>query len=250
MFFPSLLFEMKMVFSYFLVHSARRYHCKDSYTFSTDVFTAIIRKLSGNFCKLIILSRECPDAVVLFDEVDKAHPDVLTVLLQLFDEGRLTDGKVAFFVVSPPLPNHNYWDKVKKKYVNCQNQHLSYKYNSSCSMIISCISITPPSESQILTNFPATVLHIVQFCNRFTPHSISPCSTLTFMLMRPGILSSLDFGGYSWWTGSLNEGRWDEVKKFKSFIDRALTIQSGLLKVLAGLGNNGKEAKAFVQPFN
>ncbi|KAG8226018.1 hypothetical protein J437_LFUL004139 [Ladona fulva] len=37
--------------------------------------------------------RKCPRAVVLFDEVDKAHPDVLTVLLQLFDEGRLTDGK-------------------------------------------------------------------------------------------------------------------------------------------------------------
>ncbi len=37
---------------------------------------------------------ECANAVVLFDEVDKAHPDVLTVLLQLFDEGRLTDGKV------------------------------------------------------------------------------------------------------------------------------------------------------------
>ena len=30
--------------------------------------------------------RACPNAVVLFDEVDKAHPDVLTVLLQLFDE--------------------------------------------------------------------------------------------------------------------------------------------------------------------
>ncbi|XP_049763291.1 caseinolytic peptidase B protein homolog [Schistocerca cancellata] len=37
--------------------------------------------------------KQCPNAVVLFDEVDKAHPDVLTVLLQLFDEGRLTDGK-------------------------------------------------------------------------------------------------------------------------------------------------------------
>lgn len=37
--------------------------------------------------------RKCPDAVVLFDEVEKAHPDVLTVMLQLFDEGRLTDGK-------------------------------------------------------------------------------------------------------------------------------------------------------------
>ncbi|MBN3304214.1 CLPB protein, partial [Amia calva] len=35
----------------------------------------------------------CPNAVVLFDEVDKAHPDVLTIMLQLFDEGRLTDGK-------------------------------------------------------------------------------------------------------------------------------------------------------------
>jgi len=37
--------------------------------------------------------KQNPEAVVLFDEVDKAHPDVLTVLLQLFDEGRLTDGK-------------------------------------------------------------------------------------------------------------------------------------------------------------
>ncbi|XP_072900443.1 mitochondrial disaggregase [Hemitrygon akajei] len=37
--------------------------------------------------------KQNPNAVVLFDEVDKAHPDVLTVMLQLFDEGRLTDGK-------------------------------------------------------------------------------------------------------------------------------------------------------------
>ncbi|XP_033119928.1 caseinolytic peptidase B protein homolog [Anneissia japonica] len=37
--------------------------------------------------------KQCPNAVVLFDEVDKAHPDILTVMLQLFDEGRLTDGK-------------------------------------------------------------------------------------------------------------------------------------------------------------
>lgn len=37
--------------------------------------------------------KNCNNAVVLFDEVEKAHPDVLTSLLQLFDEGRLTDGK-------------------------------------------------------------------------------------------------------------------------------------------------------------
>ena len=37
--------------------------------------------------------RRRPYAVVLFDEIEKAHPDVLNVLLQLLDDGRLTDGK-------------------------------------------------------------------------------------------------------------------------------------------------------------
>ncbi len=36
--------------------------------------------------------RRRPYAVVLFDEVEKAHADVLNVLLQMLDEGRLTDG--------------------------------------------------------------------------------------------------------------------------------------------------------------
>lgn len=37
--------------------------------------------------------RKRPYAVILLDEIEKAHPDVLNVLLQLMDEGRLTDGK-------------------------------------------------------------------------------------------------------------------------------------------------------------
>jgi ATP-dependent Clp protease ATP-binding subunit ClpB len=37
--------------------------------------------------------RRRPYSVVLFDEVEKAHPDVLNVLLQLLDDGRLTDGQ-------------------------------------------------------------------------------------------------------------------------------------------------------------
>ena len=36
--------------------------------------------------------RRNPYAVVLFDEIEKAHPELLNLLLQLFDEGRLTDG--------------------------------------------------------------------------------------------------------------------------------------------------------------
>jgi ATP-dependent Clp protease ATP-binding subunit ClpB len=37
--------------------------------------------------------RRRPYSVVLFDEVEKAHPEVLNILLQLLDDGRLTDGK-------------------------------------------------------------------------------------------------------------------------------------------------------------
>ncbi|KAM7537083.1 hypothetical protein Aperf_G00000075049 [Anoplocephala perfoliata] len=48
-----------------------------------------------------------PNAVVLFDEIEKAHPDVMAALLQLFDEGRLTSGtgvtvncKEAIFIMT------------------------------------------------------------------------------------------------------------------------------------------------------
>ena len=37
--------------------------------------------------------RRRPYSVVLFDEIEKAHPEVLNVMLQLLDDGRLTDGK-------------------------------------------------------------------------------------------------------------------------------------------------------------
>ena len=37
--------------------------------------------------------RHRPYAVILFDEIEKAHPEVFNVLLQVIDEGRLTDGK-------------------------------------------------------------------------------------------------------------------------------------------------------------
>lgn len=36
--------------------------------------------------------RRQPYSVVLFDEIEKAHPDVFNVMLQIFDEGQLTDG--------------------------------------------------------------------------------------------------------------------------------------------------------------
>ncbi len=43
--------------------------------------------------------RRKPYSVVLFDEIEKAHPDVLNILLQILDEGRITDahGRVVSF---------------------------------------------------------------------------------------------------------------------------------------------------------
>src|SRR4029450_6501018 len=37
--------------------------------------------------------RRRPYSVILLDEIEKAHPDVFNVLLQVLDDGRLTDGQ-------------------------------------------------------------------------------------------------------------------------------------------------------------
>lgn len=37
--------------------------------------------------------RRRPYSIVLFDEIEKAHPDVMNILLQILDEGRITDAQ-------------------------------------------------------------------------------------------------------------------------------------------------------------
>lgn len=39
--------------------------------------------------------RRHPYSVVLFDEIEKAHPDVFNILLQILEDGILTDGQAA-----------------------------------------------------------------------------------------------------------------------------------------------------------
>jgi len=36
--------------------------------------------------------RRTPYSVILLDEIEKAHPDVFNILLQVFEDGQLTDG--------------------------------------------------------------------------------------------------------------------------------------------------------------
>ena len=44
-------------------------------------------------CQLTTAVRQRPYSVVLFDEIEKAHPDVFNILLQILEEGRLTDAQ-------------------------------------------------------------------------------------------------------------------------------------------------------------
>ena len=44
----------------------------------------------GQLCDKV---RQNPYSVVLFDEIEKAHPDVFNVLLQVLDDGHITDSK-------------------------------------------------------------------------------------------------------------------------------------------------------------
>lgn len=39
--------------------------------------------------------RRKPFTVVLFDEIEKAHPDIFNILLQLMEDGHLTDSQVC-----------------------------------------------------------------------------------------------------------------------------------------------------------
>ena len=50
----------------------------------------LVMKTSGVLTEAV---RHRPYSVILFDEIEKAHPDVFNVLLQVLDDGVLTDGK-------------------------------------------------------------------------------------------------------------------------------------------------------------
>jgi ATP-dependent Clp protease ATP-binding subunit ClpC len=58
---------------------------------------------------LLMSIRKTPYTVVLLDEIEKAHPNILNLLLQLLDEGQLTDasGKVASFKESVVIATSN-----------------------------------------------------------------------------------------------------------------------------------------------
>jgi ATP-dependent Clp protease ATP-binding subunit ClpB len=89
--------------------------------------------------------RRRPYAVVLFDEIEKAHPDVFNVLLQMMDDGRLTDGRgrtVDFrntviimtsnigsaFLQSEGLRSEQEFDEASKQVLNALHGHFKPEF--------------------------------------------------------------------------------------------------------------------------
>jgi ATP-dependent Clp protease ATP-binding subunit ClpB len=62
--------------------------------------------------------RRKPYSVVLFDEIEKAHPEIFNVLLQILDDGRLTDakGRVVNFKNTIIIMTSNIGNEIVKKY--------------------------------------------------------------------------------------------------------------------------------------
>ena len=69
--------------------------------------------------------RRKPYSVVLFDEIEKAHPDVFNILLQVLDDGRLTDGKgrTVNFKNTILIMTSNAGSEIIQQYMNKLEQH-------------------------------------------------------------------------------------------------------------------------------
>ena len=53
--------------------------------------------------KAVSFSNRRPYSVVLFDEIEKAHPDVMHFLLQILEEGKITDSLGQKIEIEDPL---------------------------------------------------------------------------------------------------------------------------------------------------
>ena len=73
--------------------------------------------------------RRRPYSVLLLDEVEKAHPDVFNILLQVLDDGRLTDGKgrTVDFKNTVIIMTSNLGSDIIHKYTNQEDQHNEMK---------------------------------------------------------------------------------------------------------------------------
>ncbi len=116
--------------------------------------------------QLTELVRHRPYAVVLFDEIEKAHPEIFNMLLQVIDEGRLTDGK--------------------GRVVNFKNTIIILTSNIGSQFIekMESIGFSNSSEKEDYSNMKAKVLDSLK--DHFSPEFLNRLDeTIVFDILSP-----------------------------------------------------------------
>src|SRR5206468_6974961 len=117
--------------------------------------------------------RRKPYSVILFDEIEKAHPDVMNMLLQILEEGKLTDnvGRVVNFrntvilltsnvgaetirrqttMGFSPISDQNSYEKMREKIMDEAKRQFRPEFLNRLDDIIVFRSLTKPDLIQIL----------------------------------------------------------------------------------------------------
>ncbi|MBI5563828.1 MAG: ATP-dependent Clp protease ATP-binding subunit, partial [Chloroflexi bacterium] len=106
--------------------------------------------------------RQEPYSIVLFDECEKAHPRILDVLLQMMDEGRLTDGqgRVAKFsdaviiltsnLGARYLVDHALGEQAQELAMDVVKQHFRPEFLNRLDEIIMFNALSPEAVRKIL----------------------------------------------------------------------------------------------------
>jgi len=115
--------------------------------------------------KLTDSVRRRPYQVILFDEIEKAHPDVFNVLLQILDDGRLTDskGKIVNFKntliimtsnIGSQIPIDDHFDYATKKNLALEElkKHFRLEFLNRIDDIILFNKLTKENINHILQN--------------------------------------------------------------------------------------------------
>ncbi len=126
--------------------------------------------------------RRKPYSVVLFDEIEKAHPDVMNMLLQILEEGKLTDnmGRVVDFrntiilmtsnvgsetikknstIGFTPITDENSYEKMREKIMEEAKKSFRPEFLNRLDDIIVFRSLTKPDLIQILDLEIEKVMH-------------------------------------------------------------------------------------------
>jgi len=128
--------------------------------------------------------RRRPYAVILFDEIEKAHPDVFNILLQVMDDGRLTDAKGrtvdfkntvlimtsnlgAHLLLGDALKSEHDYDQARESVMRVLREHFRPEFLNRVDDMVIFRSLGPAQMSQILD------LRLVELCKLLEDRQIS-----------------------------------------------------------------------------